>query len=237
MSASAVYVPAVRVHTSVLAAAEKRLLVRMASRMPARINSDHLTVLGWTAMLGVAACFWQAAEHRLLLAAVLPLLGLNWFGDSLDGTLARVRHEERPRYGYYVDHVLDVIGFLALVLGLIFGGWMSPVAGLFFLASYYLLMIEIAFATHARGAFRMSFWGLGPTELRIVLAAGALALLRSPDVLVFGHRVLLFDVGGWIAAAGLLVTFGASAVRNGAALYREEPRVSPTGRDRRLCSR
>ncbi len=228
------YVPAIRVHTSVLAAAEKRLLVRMASRMPARINSDHLTALGWAGMLGVAACFWQGAHHPLLLVAVLPLLGLNWYGDSLDGTLARVRHEERPRYGYYVDHVLDSIGFLALVLGLIFGGWMSPVAGLSFLAAYYLLVVEIAFATHSRGTFTMSFWGVGPTEMRILLAAGALALLRSAYVAPFGYPVLLFDLGGWIAAAGLLVTFVVSAVRNGVALYREEPRVSPNGRDPRL---
>jgi phosphatidylglycerophosphate synthase len=179
-------------------------------------------------MLGVAVSFWLAGEHPMLLLAVLPLLALNWFGDSLDGTLARVRREERPRYGYYVDHVLDAAGFLYLVLGLILGGWMSAIAGLAFLASYYLLVIEISLATHARGTFRLSFWGLGPTELRIVLAAGALALLHSSAVDVFGRRILLFDLGAWIAGAGLLITYAVSAVRNGAALYREEPRVVTT---------
>lgn len=220
------YVPAIRIHTSVLAAAEKRLLVRLAGRMPARVNSDHLTTLAALAMAGVAASFWLAAAQRLVLLLVLPLLALNWFGDSLDGTLARVRHEERPRYGYYVDHVIDAAGFLGLTLGMILGGWMSPVAGLAFLGAYYLLVIEIALATQARGTFRMSFWGLGPTELRIVLAAGALMLLHSPWVTLAGHRLLLFDAGAWTGAAGLVLTFAVSAIRNGIALYREEP-LSP----------
>jgi phosphatidylglycerophosphate synthase len=232
MGATTTYVPAIRIQTSVLAAAEKRLLVRMASRMPARVNSDHLTTLAAAAMAGVAGAFWLAAARPLALLLVLPLLALNWYGDSLDGTLARVRHEERPRYGYYVDHVIDAAGFLLLTLGLIFGGWMSPVAGLAFLGAYYLLVVEIALATHARGTFRISFWGVGPTELRIVLAAGALLLLHSPYVTVAGHRLLLFDAGGWSAAAGLVLTFAVSAVRNGAALYREET-LSPKRSTRR----
>jgi hypothetical protein len=105
------------------------------------------------------------------------------------------------------------------------GGWMSAVAGLVFLAAYYLLMIEIALATHARGAFKISFWGMGPTELRIVLGAGVIALLtRGSHVSILGHEWLLFDVGGAIAAAGLGLTFAVSAFRNGIALYREERR-------------
>jgi phosphatidylglycerophosphate synthase len=183
-------------------------------------------------MAGVAACFWLGSARPFVLLLVLPLLALNWFGDSLDGTLARVRHEERPRYGYYVDHVIDAAGFLLLTLGLILGGWMSPFAGLAFLGAYYLLFIEIALATQARGTFRMSYWGLGPTELRIVLAAGALLLLHSPYVTLAGHRLLLFDAGAWVAAAGLVFTFTVSAVRNGVALYREEP-LSPKGSEPR----
>ena len=107
-----------RVNTSVLAGAEKRLLTWIAERLPQTVNSDHLTVLGGLAMLGVGVCFWAGAHSRPAIAGVVPLLALNWFGDSLDGTLARVRRVERPRYGYYVDHVLDAIGFAALVAGL-----------------------------------------------------------------------------------------------------------------------
>src|SRR6185295_3987709 len=92
---------AVRVHTSLLARAEKTLLVWMAARMPIAINSDHLTVLGAVAMVGAGACYWIGSPAAL--GAAIVFLGLNWFGDSLDGTLARVRHHERPRYGFYAD--------------------------------------------------------------------------------------------------------------------------------------
>jgi phosphatidylglycerophosphate synthase len=151
------------------------------------------------------------------------MLCVNWFGDSLDGTLARVRHHERPRYGFYVDHVLDAVGILFLIGGLVLGGFMSPMIGAAFLVAYYLLTNEIALATHTVGTFRISYWKFGPTELRILLAAGTIQLLRSPDVSVFGVRLLLFDIGGAIAAAGLLATLVISAVRNTRTLYRAEP--------------
>jgi len=222
MSATSTYRPAVRLHTSVLAAAEKRLLVRIAGALPRWVNSDHLTTAGALAMLGVGVCFWAGRQSLLALATVIPLLALNWFGDSLDGTLARVRHQERPRYGYYVDHVLDALGFAPLIGGLTLGGYMTPVIGLGFLSAYYLLLVDIALAAHARGTFRISFWHVGPTELRILLAAGTLALFRSPEVTIFGSPLLLFDIGAVAGIAGLLVTFAASAIRNGRALYEEE---------------
>ena len=216
----------VRVHNAVTASAEKRLLVWMAERLPAWVNSDHLTSLGAVALVGVGASFWAGGGA---LALVIPLLVANWFGDSLDGTLARVRNRQRPRYGYYVDHVLDAVGFVALFGGLILGGHMSPVLGLGFLATYFLLVVEVALATHARGTFRMSAWGMGPTELRIVLAIGTLQLMRSDYVSMFGNKWLLFDVGGAVGIAGLLLTFVVSAVTNGVALYKEE-RLPPAAR-------
>ena len=209
----------VREHDSVLAAAEKRLLVRMAGRLPAWVNSDHLTFTGAAAMLGIGVCFWSGGAA---LGLVIPLLAVNWFGDSLDGTLARVRKQERPRYGYYVDHVLDAVGFACLFGGLMLGGHMSLAFGLGFLAAYYLVVAEVSMATHARGTFKMAFMKVGPTELRILLAAGTIQLMRSDVVTIFGQRWLLFDVGGAVAAAGLLIAFTTSAVRNGVALYDEE---------------
>ena len=206
-------------HNSVLAASEKRLLVRIAGALPAWINSDHLTFLGAAAMLGIGVCYWAGGG---VLWMVVPLLAVNWFGDSLDGTLARVRKQERPRYGYYVDHVLDAVGFACLFGGLILGGHMSPVIGLAFLATYYLLVAEISMATHARGRFKMAFMKVGPTELRIILAAGTIQLMRSAHVSVLGGQWLLFDVGGVVAAAGMLIAFATSAIRNGVALYHEE---------------
>jgi len=209
----------VREHTSVLAEAEKRLLVRIAGRLPGWVNSDHLTVTGAAAMLGTGACFWAGGGALWL---VIPLLALNWFGDSLDGTLARVRRHERPRYGYYVDHVLDAIGFAALFGGLVLGRHMSPTVGLAFLAAYYLLLVEISLATHARGTFKLAFFKIGPTELRILLALGTLQVMRQDFVSVLGRQWLLFDLGGAVGIAGFLVAFGIGAVKNGAALYQEE---------------
>lgn len=217
------YREATRVHTSVLAAAEKRCLVWMAQRLPAWVNSDHLTVLAGLASAGAGICYWIGPGHSWAMLVAIGMLALNWFGDSLDGTLARVRHHERPRYGFYVDHVLDVVGILMLLGGFALGGFMSPLVAAGFLIAYYLLMVEIALATHAVGTFRISFWKFGPTELRILLAIGTLQLLRSPFVSIAGERLLLFDVGGAVAIAGLAATFIASAVTNGRYLYRLEP--------------
>src|SRR5436190_7944475 len=215
----------VREHTSVLAASEKRLLVRMAAALPRGVNSDHLTTLGAVAMFGVGACFWAGGSALLL---VIPLLALNWFGDSLDGTLARVRGQQRPRYGYYVDHVLDAVGFASLFGGLMLGGHMSLTLGLAFLAAYYLLVVEISLATHARGTFKLAFLKVGPTELRILLAIGTVQLMRSDIVTVLGRQWLLFDVGGAVAIAGFVFAFVVGVIRNGVALYNEE-RLPRTG--------
>jgi archaetidylinositol phosphate synthase len=215
------YREAVRVQASLLAPLEKRCLIWMAERMPKRINSDHLTVLAGVSMLAAGLCYWNGSPQALV-AAVL-LLAVNWFGDSLDGTLARVRHHERPRYGFYVDHVLDVLCILFIFAGLVLGGHMSPLAGGGFLLAYYLLMIEIALATHAVGTFRISFWKFGPTELRILLAVGTLRLLQSDFVTMGGTRFLLFDIGGVVAIAGLAITFVVSAFVNTRTLFVAEP--------------
>lgn len=217
------YREAKRVHTSVLAEAEKRCLIWIAQRLPAWVNSDHLTLLAGVAMAGAGACYWIGPGSPAAMFAAILFLALNWFGDSLDGTLARVRHQERPRYGFYVDHVLDVIGMLFLLAGFALGGFMSPLIAAGFLIAYYLLMVEIALATYAAGTFRISFWKFGPTELRILLSIGTLQLLQSPFVSIAGQRLLLFDVGGAIAIISLLFTFIASAVGTGRLLYRQEP--------------
>ena len=163
-----------RIQGSLLAPLEKRCLIWMAERLPRPINSDHLTALAAVSMLAAGFCYWSGSAAALIAAIVL--LAVNWFGDSLDGTLARVRRHERPRYGFYVDHVLDVLCILFIFAGLVLGGHMSPMMGAGFLLAYYLLMIEIALATHAVGTFRISFWKFGPTELRILLAIGTLQL-------------------------------------------------------------
>lgn len=222
-----------RIHGSLLAAAEKRLLVWLAERLPRQMNSDHLTALGAIALLLAGACYALGPAHPAALVGVVVLLAVNWFGDSLDGTVARVRRQERPRYGFYVDHVLDALGILFLMGGLMAGGYMSLPVGAGFLVAYYLLTIEIALATHALGTFRLAYWKIGPTELRILMAMGTLLLLRSDSVVIAGERWLLFDVGGAAAIAGLFLTFVSAAIGNTRELYRREPLPSlEAGRDR-----
>ena len=216
-----IYKEAKRIQGSLLAPLEKRCLIWMAERMPAAVNSDHLTSLAGLSMLAAGLCYWNGSPGALL--AAVGLLALNWFGDSLDGTLARVRHHERPRYGFYVDHVLDVLSILFIFAGLVLGNHMSLAIGGGFLLAYYLLMIEIALATHAVGTFRISFWKFGPTELRILLAIGSLRLLHTGVVTIAGSDYLLFDVGGVVAIVGLVVTFLVSAITNTRALYVAEP--------------
>ena len=120
---------AARAHTSFLAAAEKRTLIWIAKRLPAGVNSDHLTALGFVSLILAGASYWYAASNPWALLLVIPLLALNWFGDSLDGTLARVRNRQRPRYGFYVDHILDALGMSFLMAGMAFSGYLTPLVG------------------------------------------------------------------------------------------------------------
>jgi archaetidylinositol phosphate synthase len=210
-----------RIHESVFARSEKVLLVKMAERTPAWINSDHLTALGFLAQLATGFSYALAGYHRFWLLAAICFLALNWLGDSLDGTLARVRNRQRPRYGFYLDHMLDSIGTVALMTGLGISGYMSFPIATTLLVLFLLLSIQSYLAAHTLGEFRLSFWSFGPTELRILLVIGNLALLRWPRVL-HGH-FRLFDVGGAVGIVGMtamLVFFTASNI---ARLYKEEP--------------
>jgi len=215
----------VREHTSVLAGAEKRLLVAMARRMPRAIGSDHLTALGALAMVGTAAAFAAARLDRQWLLLVPVLLAVNWFGDSLDGTVARVRGQQRPRYGYYLDHVVDLATSTALFAGMALSGLMQPILAVLALTGYILLCAESFLATHTVGIFRMAFSGMGPTELRILLAVGALAAAtRDTTVVTIGAwRTTLFDIGAMVALVAMAAVFVLSACRNARALYIAEP--------------
>lgn len=210
-----------RKQESLLAAREKRALIWMAERMPKWINSDHLTILGSIGMLltGVAYAMVRWNRYAVLLATFA--LFLNWFGDSLDGTLARVRNHLRPRYGFYVDHVIDSFGAAALFGGLALSGLMSIGIAVGLLIAFLLLSVETYLATYTLGSFRLSHFKWSPTELRILLAIGNITVLYKP--LVIGGRYCLFDVGGAVGIGGMLLILLLSFIRNTRTLYREEP--------------
>lgn len=225
MTAHSVSVPsrfesAPRLQTSILTRGEKRLLSWLAQRTPSSINSDHLTILGFVAQLLVGLSYAMSRGNRIWLIAGIVFLALNWLGDSLDGTLARVRGRQRPRYGFYVDHILDSIGAVALLGGLALSGFMSPGIAAGLLIAFLLLSIQSYLATYTISEFRMSFWSFGPTELRLLLVCGNLALFRWPWVLHGRYR--LFDLGGAIGIAGMAAMLVFFTAKNIARLYREE---------------
>jgi phosphatidylglycerophosphate synthase len=186
------------------------------------VNSDHLTLLGFAGMIVTGFAYWAASYNEAALLLVVVGLTVNWFGDSMDGTLARVRNKLRPRYGFYVDHMVDVFGVSAVLAGLGISRFMSPAvaAGLFM--AYMLVSIDIYLATHALGKFKISFGIFGGTELRFLLALGSMAVLFKPEVHIAGQKFLLFDVAGVVASVGLVAVAVFSVIRNTVTLYRQE---------------
>ncbi len=216
---------ATRQQTSLLTGIEKRTLIAIARRLPGWVNSDHLTALGFAGLVGAGGAYWYSSHARGLgLALVVAALIVNWFGDSLDGTVARVRDQQRPRYGFYIDHVLDSIGTAALAGGLALSGLMSPVIAALFLIVYLLVSIETFLATYALGEFQMSYGFFGPTELRVLLVIGNAVAWKRPEVVMFGARYLLFDVGFACGIVGLAAILVWSTVGHTRRLYREETR-------------
>ncbi len=211
-----------RVQESWVAGAEKKALLWLAARTPPWIGPDHLTVLGFAAQVGAGACYALARWNRYALLGAILFLGLNWLGDSLDGTLARVRLQQRPRYGFYVDHMVDSFGALALMGGLALSGYMHPWIAAGLLVGFLMLSIQSYLAIHTLGEFRLSFWRFGPTELRLLLAVGNLALLWKPRVHFLSGVYRLFDVGGAIGLAGMTLMVICFTAENTLRLYREE---------------
>jgi phosphatidylglycerophosphate synthase len=190
---------ATRVHGSFLATAEKRALIWMAIHMPAWVSSDQLTLLGFAAQVATGVCYALAARDRCMLLAAIVCLAVNWFGDSLDGTLARVRQRQRPRYGFYVDHIIDSIGAAIMMGGLALSGYMHPAIAIGLLIAFLLLSIQSYLATYTLGEFHLSFWHFGPTELRILLAVGNLALFRWACVITDTTGSSTSALSDWLA--------------------------------------
>lgn len=212
-----------RIQQSFLAIAEKKTLLWLAERTPGWITSDHLTVLGLLAMAGAGAGYWWSSANQAGLILVIACLALNWVGDSLDGTLARFRNCPRPRYGFYVDHIVDAFSALFLLGGLGLSGYMSPGVALGLLIAYLMLSIEVYLASYTLGDFKISYFKMGPTELRILLCAGNLALFWKSMVHLAGRSYRLFDVGGTIGISGMLLVLLISVAQNTKRLYRREP--------------
>jgi len=215
--------PAARTNGALTADVERRALQWMALRAPLWVTSDGLTMLGLGAQVAAGVCYALARVDRRALLGVIVCMVLNWLGDSLDGTLARVRCQQRPRYGFYVDHMVDVFGTVALMGGLAASGLVHGAVAMAMLLGFLVLASESYLATYTLGRFELSQGWFGPTELRLLLIAGNLAVMRSAWVTVLGHRVLLLDLGGGIGAVGMLALALVVTARHTAQLFRAEP--------------
>ena len=212
-----------RAQVSFLSGLEKRTLIWLAQRMPAVVNSDHLTSLGLLSLIGAGLSYWYARDHPIGLIMVIGFLIANWFGDSLDGTLARVRNRQRPRYGFYVDHIVDMFGTLFLLGGLGMSGFMSHSVATALIVVYFMLSIEVYLTTYTIGTFHLSFWKFSPTELRILLCIGNLVLLAGESKGRIGDReFLLFDIGGLVGVAGMTLMLLWAVYKHTVQLYNEE---------------
>src|SRR5579862_6631921 len=138
----AVFRSARRVNRALTASVEKRALLWMAERAPGWVSSDQLTVLGLSAQIGAGVCYALSHYDRRFLLLVIVCIVLNWLGDSLDGTLARVRGQQRPRYGFYVDHMVDVLGTVALMCGLGLSGFLHWHTAIAMLVAFLVLSSE-----------------------------------------------------------------------------------------------
>jgi len=211
-----------RVQESLSSGVERKALLWLAARTPAAINSDHLTLLGFAAQFLAGVSYALAGWNEYALLAATFFIGLNWLGDSLDGTLARFRNQQRPRYGFYVDHIIDTFGAAFLMGGLAISGYLHWGVAIAMLIVFLMLSIEVYLAAYTLGHFQLSYWIFGPTEIRILLAIGNVTLLFRPTAHILGHAFRLFDVGGVIAVAAMGVMLIVATIRHTAMLYRQE---------------
>jgi len=182
------FLNAERKQDSLLAPAERHVLAWLAARVPQRVGPDHLTALGLLALVLAGIFYGTTSRWPASILLVNICLAVNWFGDSLDGTLARFRNQQRPRYGFYVDHIVDSFGALFVLGGLGWSGLMSERVALALLIAFLLLSIDSYLAAYTRSQFKLSFWLFSPTELRILLALGNVVAYSKPTVTIFGER-------------------------------------------------
>jgi len=211
-----------RVQESFCAPLERKVLNWLAARMPDWVTPDHLTAIGLAAQVCAGACFAMARWFPPSLVIVDLFIAINWFGDSLDGTLARYRNKLRPRYGFYVDHITDTYGAFFLLAGLTVSGYISERVAVGMLIGFLLLSVNAYLSTYTIGTFRLSFWKFSPTEMRILLVIGTAYAYFHPYVHVMGTKYLFFDVGGLGGIIGMLLIFVASTIQNTIVLYGAE---------------
>jgi phosphatidylglycerophosphate synthase len=215
--------------TSLLAEPERRLLRAIAARIPRRWRPNHLTALGVVGATGVGLAYALARVHPAWLWVASALLVVQWFGDSLDGTLARVRGIERPRYGYYLDHMTDAYSTVVIGVGIALSGYVHFGLALGLVVLYLALSINVYLESEVFGRFQLGYSRMGPTEARILLIGlnAGLALYREVPAGVWPELRVIANVAAGLLAAAFAAVLIARFVRNVYVLARLEPQVRP----------
>jgi len=225
-------VAAEREESFLLAVPEKRLLRWLAGRLPRWILPDDMTAIGVVAALAVAVAYQLSNDDNGWLWAASALLVVQWIGDSLDGTLARVRGIERPTYGYYLDHLVDAIATAAIGIGLGLSPFMLLSVGTLIVVAYLILSINVYLESFAFSRFSIGYGKIGPTEIRLILIAlnTLLALdLVGLDFHLAGLDLTVFDLVGLAIAATMIALLLARSARNLRELAEREPAASRSG--------
>jgi hypothetical protein len=201
--------PYVRIQASWLAGKERSLLLSIVSMLPAWVQPDHLTLLGLVGSLLCGIGFAASGISHWFLCLAVVGLALNWFGDSLDGSLARARLTERPKYGFFVDHTCDILSQAMIFMGLALSPYVRFETGCLLLMSYWLAAMFTFIRTISSQVFMISYYGIGPTEIRIglILYAASLAILGPLPLMTPIGVVSAMDVVGVAIFAGVMTSF------------------------------
>lgn len=216
-----------RIQTSILNRMEKKALVWMAERLPGWVTSDMLTWLGVAAAVAYAAFCLAARYNVYYLWAASGCLVINWFGDSLDGSLARVRQTQRPKYGFFIDHSLDALTTCLFCMGLGLAPIMMLSISLFIMGGYLCMSIYTYLSTIVIGQFRLTYASLGPTEMRLILIAVMVLYMYNPwpnlFVNICGVPWSVFDFAGAAVASILFLIYIVSLGKDLRALAKIDP--------------
>lgn len=216
-----------RLQTSLLNNAEKKILLKLAGIQPAWVTSDFLTYLGLAAAVLYAVFCWLSKYNVNYLWLASLSLVLNWYGDSLDGTLARVRNTQRPKYGFFIDHSLDALTTCLFCIGLGLTPAMHLDVALFILAGYLCMSIYTYLSTIVMNEFRLTYARLGPTEARLIIIAVLITYIFNPwadvTVYVFDDPWSVYDCVGAVVAAILFIIYISSLARDLSELAKIDP--------------
>ena len=203
-----------RIQTSILNPYEKKILTYMAERMPAWVTSDMLTFVGFLGALVMATGYSLSNLNMHWLWLSCLGLFINWFGDSMDGSLARVRHTQRKIYGFFIDHNVDVINETIMFISVGVSPLVNMSFAMFALVAYLMLSVYVYIDCHLKGEMRLTYSGLGPTEFRLLLVITNICFIYIPWLsewkkpMTLFHNNFMIGIFDYIAVvAALLIIF------------------------------